>query len=62
MGRHPEDLKAREKIVGIRLTPEERKQFDVQRWQRGNLSRAGYVRWLMRQDAVRLAAEGDNDG
>jgi hypothetical protein len=57
MGRHPEGIKAREMVMGVRLTPEERHQFDIQRWKRGNLSRAAYLRWLMAEDADRLKRE-----
>jgi hypothetical protein len=57
MGRHPEGIKAREMVMGVRLTPEERRQFDIQRWKRGALSRAAYLRWLMEQDAEVLKRE-----
>jgi hypothetical protein len=57
MGRHPEGHKAREMVMGVRLTPEERRQFDIQRWKRGNLSRAEYLRMLMVEDGDRLRRE-----
>jgi hypothetical protein len=44
-------------VMGVRLTPEERRQFDIQRWKRGALSRAAYLRWLMDEDAKRLKRE-----
>jgi hypothetical protein len=57
MGRHPEGAKAREMVMGVRLTPEERRQFDIQRWKRGALSRAEYLRVLMVEDGERLKKE-----
>jgi hypothetical protein len=57
MGRHPEGIKAREMVMGVRLTGEERRQFDIQRWKRGNLSRAEYLRVLMVEDGERLRRE-----
>lgn len=57
MGRRPEGSKAREMVMGVRLTPEERRQFDIQRWKRGNLSRAEYLRTLMVEDGDRLNKE-----
>lgn len=58
MGRHPEGVKAREMVMGVRLTPEERRQYDIQRWKRGNLSRAEYLRVLMDEDGERMKREG----
>jgi hypothetical protein len=58
MGRHPEGFKAREMVMGVRLTQEERKQYDIQRWKRGAMSRAAYLRWLMEEDADRMKREG----
>jgi hypothetical protein len=57
MGRRPEDEKAREAVVGVRLTREERKQFDIQRWKRGSLTRGQYFRLLVAEDAKKLAEE-----
>lgn len=54
MGRHPEGNKARDEVLAVRLTPEERKQFDLQRWKRGNLTRGQYLRSLMDDDGRRL--------
>lgn len=57
MGRPPEGIRARDTVTGIRLTPEERRQLDIQRWKRGNLSRAAYVRWLIEVDGDELKRE-----
>ena len=54
MGRPPEGTKARETLIGVRLTPEERKQVDVQRHLHGGLSRANYFRMLVREDVERM--------
>jgi hypothetical protein len=57
MGRHPEGNKAREQVMAVRMTREERKQFDLQRWKRGNLTRGQYLRALMEEDGKRLGNE-----
>lgn len=54
MGRHSESGIPREFVVAVRMTREERKQFDLQRWKRGNLSRGQYVRVLLREDGERI--------
>jgi hypothetical protein len=61
MGRHPEGNRARELVLGIRMTPEERKQFDIQRWQRGNLTRGQYLRLLMESDRPELPEVDDDE-